>query len=269
MESKGQTPALFVKAWRHLPIPALGKHVRALGFAWIELPVRPGFPCTPETVETSLPEAVRVLEQEGVRVLNVTADNPLDDERLYAACAHAGVFMNRVMFAHPREENYWDAEVRARRALDTALPLCRRYGFQIGVQNHSGAMLPANAMGLHNLLKSYDPTLVGTVWDPAHNALNGEDPEPALDIVRSHLCVVNLKNAVWRRANAGAEEPARWKPYFLPGPEGLASWPRVAAKLKQMDYRGPVCFSAEYSSPRDIDHRITADLAYARQFFDW
>ena len=94
--------ALFVKPWKSLSLPELVKHIRKLGFEWIELPVRPGFLCEPEAIEKSLPEIVRILGEEGVKVLNITASLPLSDERLYAASVKAGIHMNRVLFRPPR-----------------------------------------------------------------------------------------------------------------------------------------------------------------------
>jgi sugar phosphate isomerase/epimerase len=256
--------AVFTKPWKNLPIPALARHVKKLGFDWIELPVRPGFPCQPETIATSLPQAVAQLANEGVRILNVTVALPLDDERMFAACAQAGVRLNRVMFERQAGENYWAAEKRARQALDAALPLCERYAFRIGVQNHYGQFVPVNAMGMYNLVKDYDPRYVGAIWDPAHNALEGEDPEPALDMVASHLCVVNLKNAFWERDSAPQAERAAWRVRWVTGRQGRADWRRVATKLKQMDYGGPFCLSAEYSAEEQVDRLVVADLAYAR-----
>jgi sugar phosphate isomerase/epimerase len=258
--------AVFVKPWKRLSIAELATYLRKLGFEWIELPVRPGFPCEPETIENSLPKAVAQLAEQGIHVLNVTAALALDDERLYAASSKAGISMNRVLFDRREGENYWAAEARARRALDSAQKLCERYGYQIGVQNHFGMSVPVNGMGLHNLVRDYDPRRVGAIWDPAHNALEGEDPEPALDMVASHLCVVNLKNAFWQRVS-GPEAEAEWKVYWTSGRQGRASWRRVAAKLKQMGYRGPLCLSAEYSAEEEVDRLIVADLAYAMDCF--
>ncbi len=259
--------AVFVKPWKKLPFAELGKHVRKLGFEWIELPIRPGFPCEPERIETALPEAVRVLREEGVLVLNITAALPLNDERLYAGSLRAGIKMNRVIFDRREGENYWEAEQRARKSLDEALPFCEKYGYQIGVQNHTGMCVPVNAMGMHHLVENYDPRYVGAIWDPAHNALEGEDPEPALDIVASHLCVVNLKNAFWKKVNDSEFGEAKWSVYWTSARQGRASWRRVADKLKQMAYKGPVCLSAEYSAKNDVDSFIVEDLAYAKACF--
>jgi hypothetical protein len=120
MNSKSVYFAVFVKPWKKLAIAELARFIRQMGFEWIELPVRPGFPCEPETIEKTLPEAVRVLGEEGVQVLNITASLPLTDERLYNGSLKAGVKMNRVIFERQEGENYWDAEKHCRKTLDEA-----------------------------------------------------------------------------------------------------------------------------------------------------
>lgn len=256
--------ALFVKPWKTLALPDLAAHTKSLGFDLIELPVRPGFQVEPENIEADLPAAVRLLADHGIRVLNITAANSLGDERLYSACAKAGIGMNRVMFWQ-RDRGYWAAEADARRQLDEALPFCERYGIQIGIQNHSGRCVPVNEMGAFHLLKDYDPRFVALVWDPAHNALEGMDSDAALDIIAPHLCVVNLKNAFWRRVTGPEAEITKWRIYWTSGAQGRASWPRVIAKLKAIDYQGPICFSAEYSDEERVDALIVRDLAFARR----
>ncbi len=122
-------------------------------------------------------------------------------------------------------------------------------------------------MGLHHLVKDYDPTYVGAIWDAAHSALEGMEPEPALEVVASHLCVVNLKNAYWRRVSPPEAELAEWQRYFTSGRQGRSSWQQVADKLKQMNYNGPICFSAEYTAEHEVDRLIVEDLAFARECF--
>ena len=256
--------AIFSKPWKSLPLPELAAHIKSLGFDLIELPVRPGFQVEPATIERDLPAAVKLLGDHGIRVLNVTAALPFDDERLYSACAEADVKMNRVMFWQS-DMDYWTAEAQARRHLDSALPFCERYDVRIGVQNHSGRFVPVNEMGAYNLLKDYDPRYVAAVWDPAHNALEGMDSDAALDILAPYLCVVNLKNAYWRRLSGPEADVAEWKIYWTSGAQGRASWSRVIAKLRAIDYQGPICFSAEYSDEERVDELIVGDLAFARK----
>jgi len=255
--------AVFVKPWKELSLKELGEKLQKIGFAWIELPVRPGFACQPDTIEVDLPEAARVLGDYGVGILNVSADLDLNDERLYAACARAGVDLNRVMFRRGKR-NYWEAEADARRQLDEALPLCQKYNIRIGVQNHVGDFVGVNALSLYSLLKDYDVKYIGAIWDAAHEALAGMEPEPALDIVDGLLHIVNLKNSFWRRTNGPEAEVAEWETYWTSGRQGRANWPKVIAKIKEMKYPGPICLTAEYSDQSSVDRLIQKDLAYAQ-----
>lgn len=259
--------AVFVKPWKSLSIPKLALHVLELGFNLIELPIRPGFPVEPERIEQDLPEAVKTLAELGVSIVNVTVDLPLTDERLYAACAANNITMNRVIFKRI-SPSYWESEKDARRQLDAAIPLCEQYGVKIGIQHHYGGSVPINSMGLYNLVKDYDPRYVGAIWDPAHNALQGEDALTGLELVQSHLCMVNLKNAYWRRMNPPDGSEAKWGAYFCAGPHGRTSWADVAAGIKQVGYTGPITFSAEYTDDNYTDRLLEADLAYARKLFD-
>ncbi len=257
---------LFVKPWKDLSMIEMARHVRDLGFDNIELPVRAGFWCEPEQIETDLPRIATQLADEGVRIGNITANNALDDERLYAACAAAGIPMNRIM-CRVAGRNYWEAEKAARQELDAALPLCEQYGVQITIQNHSRNFVGINAMGLYHLLKDYDPRLIAACWDPAHNALEGEQLDLALDIIAGHLSMINLKNGFWQRTNGPEAAQAEWRIFWTAGHQGRASWSLVADKLKTMQYTGPLCFSAEYTDEESVDRLIVADLAYARTLF--
>ena len=259
--------AVFVKPWKNLALPKLALHVQELGFNLIELPVRPGFPVEPAHIEQDLPAAVKTLADLGIAIVNVTVDLPLDDERLYATCAASGITMNRVIFKRI-SPSYWESEAAARRQLDAAIPLCEQYGVQIGIQHHYGGSVPINSMGLYNLVKEYDPRWVGAIWDPAHNALQGEDAMTGLELVQSHLCMVNLKNAYWRRTSHPDGSETQWGAYFCAGPHGRTSWAEVAAGVKRVGYTGPITFSAEYTDDTYTDRLLESDLAYARRLFD-
>jgi sugar phosphate isomerase/epimerase len=252
--------SVFTKPWK-MPLPELGEWVASLGFDGIELPVRPGYQVEPEQVN-ELPRAAQELGRFGVRILSVAGPT---DQATIAACAEAGVPVIRTM-VRIGPEGYLAAEARTQREYDALLPLLEKYGVTIGVQNHCDRFV-SNAMGLRHLLQPYDPKYVGAVWDAAHNALNGEEPDLALDIIWSHLCMVNLKNAYWRRVNGPEAEYAKWEHYWTSGRLGLASWPRVASELQRRGYQGVVCLTAEYSDEASVDRLIAQDVAFAKSLF--
>lgn len=245
---------VFTKPWRD-PLPALAAKVAGWGFDGVELPVRPGYPVPPEDVEKGLPEAVRVLGDHGLTIASIAGPT---DERTIAACAAAGVPLIRICVGFRPGERYFDGEARLRAEFDACVPYLERYGVTLGIQNHCGRDI-CNAMGLRSLIGGYDPKVVAAVWDAAHNALQGEEPELALDIVWSHLAMVNLKNAVWEHRSEGS-----WRPHWVAGPDGLASWPRVTASLRARGWDGVLCLTAEYDDHDAVDRLIAADSAYAK-----
>ena len=259
--------AVFVKPWKNLSLPQLAIHVQHLGFNLIELPVRPGFQVEPDRFEQDMPGVVKFLADLGICIVNVAVDMPLTDERLYATCAANGITMNRVMFKRI-SPSYGESETAARRQLDAAIPLCEQYGVKLGIQNHYGGSVPINSMGLYQLVRDYDPRWVGAIWDAAHNALQGEDAQTGLELVQSHLCMVNLKNAFWRRTSQPDANETKWAAYFCAGPHGCISWAEVAAGVKRIGYQGPITFTAEYTDHTYTDRLLEADLAYARRLFD-
>jgi sugar phosphate isomerase/epimerase len=160
-------------------------------------------------------------------------------------------------------DGYRATEARIQHHFTTLLPTLRDSGVKIGVQNHNGDYV-CNAMGLRHLLEPFDPHLIGAVWDAAHNALNGENPDLALDIIWPHLLMVNWKNAFWRRVTGPEVSDVAWEPYWTTGRQGLASWPRVAQILRERGYSGVLCLTAEYTDEPAVDRLIAEDLAYAR-----
>ena len=253
--------SVFTKPWKQ-PLPELAKQVKEWGFDGIELPVRPGYQVQPENVTTDLPLAVKQLADAGLKIFSIAGPT---DEVTIAACAQAGVPIIRIM-APIGEDGYMASEARYQREFDGLLPLLEKYGVKIGVQNHVDRFV-SNAMGLRHLLEKYDPKRIAAVWDAAHNALNGEDPELGIDIIWDHLCMVNLKNAFWQRTNGPEADLALWRPWWTSARQGLASWPRVAAELKRRNYSGVVCLTAEYSDESSVNHLIAADITYAKSLF--
>lgn len=255
--------SVFTKPWKMpMSLPELGRFVKGLGFDGIELPVRPGYQVEPENV-ADLPEAAKQLADCGVKICSIAGPT---DEATIAACGQAGVPIIRICVSIPKDGGYLEAEAQTQRTFDALAPVLEEHGVTIGVQNHCFRCV-TSAIGLRHLIEKYDPKHVAAVWDPAHCALDGEDPELAADILWSHLCTVNLKNAYWVRKTGTEAEDVEWGIHWTTGRQGLASWPRVVAELKQRSYSGTVCLCAEFSDHDAVERLTAEDIAYAKSLF--
>ncbi len=257
--------SVFTKPWKQQSIDELGKYISGLGFDGIEFPLRPGYQVEPENAEKGLPQLVKQLGEYGLKVTSVAGSL---EERVFAGCAAAGIPVVRIMAGNKARMSYMEFIESKKKEIDEAIPLCKKYGIKVGIQNHYGPGVH-DSMELRQLIQDYDPNHVGAIWDAAHSGLAGEEPEQGLDIVWSHLCMVNLKNAFFNRINGPEAEKAEWKRYFTTGKNGLASWPRVSEYLKGRGFNGVVCLTAEYSDEDQVNRLITEDIAYAKSLFQW
>lgn len=254
--------SVFTKPWKTTPLPELGRHVQALGFDGIELPVRPGFQVEPTDIAAALPIAQQQLRDCGLEILSVaTAPTP----EAIRVCGALGIPVIRVM-VDIGPDGYLASVRRTQQDYQALVPRLRDAGVTLGVQNHNGNFV-ANAMGLLHLLEPLDPQAVAAVWDVAHNALNGEALDLGLDIIWSRLKMVNFKNAFWQRKNGPEAHVADWEVFWTSGRHGQASWPQVAALLKQRGYAGVICLPAEYTDEAAVDRLITEDIAFAKSLF--
>ena len=255
---------LFTKPWKSKSLPELAKFVHELGFDGVEFPIRPGFQVEPENITKGLPKAARIFADHGVRIGTLAGPT---DEITIAACAEAAVPIIRVCEKIDLDIGYMASEKKLREKYDAIVPTLDQHGVAIGVQNHAD-MNVNNAMGLLHLIEDYDPKHICAVLDQAHNGLNGEPPELAIDIVWSHLKVANLKSAYWERTTGDNALEAEWKKVWTTGRHGLAYWTRTVRELKKRNYSGDICLTAEYSDPDQIDANVAEDIFYAKHLFN-
>jgi sugar phosphate isomerase/epimerase len=262
MTAKSISFSVFTKPWKTKSVWELGSFVSGMGFEGLEFPLRDGYQLEPDNAD-QLPQLVKQFADHGLQIFSVASD---PNERVFAGCAEAGIPMIRIMPAIKHEHGYLASEKMAREQIDKLLPLCVKYGVKVGCQQHYGNNV-VDSMGLLHLLEAYNSDHVGAIWDTAHDALAGQQPEFGLDIVWSHLCMVNFKNAYYKLLSGPEAESAAWKRYFTSGRHGLASWPRTSEYLKKRNYSGVICLSAEYSNEADVDRLIKEDIAYAKSLF--
>jgi sugar phosphate isomerase/epimerase len=255
--------SVFTKPWKQTSIWNLGKQVSEWGFDGIEFPLREGFQLEPKDAEKGLPQLVQQLAEHGLKIFSIAS---VTDEHVFAGCAEAGIPTIRIMPVITEEEGYLASEMRIRRQLDSLIPLCENYGIKVGLQQHYGNNIVDSA-GMRHLVENYDPKYIGAIWDSAHDALAGQQPEYGLDMVWSHLCMVNFKNAFYLRSNGPEAEQAEWKRYFTAGTQGLASWSRAANYLKHRNYNGVICLTAEYTDEESVNRLIQQDINYAKNLF--
>jgi len=263
---------VFTKPWQSESLPELARLVRRLGFDGVELPVRDGYQVEPADVAGGLGEAAKILADEGLFIGSVAG--PVD-EATVRACGENDIPIIRVCEGIDLELGYAASEAAIRARYDALLPVLADSGVSIGVQNHCGTMI-GSAIGIMHLIEGYDPAQVSAVLDLAHCAVDGEPEEMAIDIVWSHLSLVNLKSASHRRTNRITAPEAEWEVLWTTAQHAGFSWRRTVQVLMERGYRGDICLPGEYSPPSGsgqlmgdaVVPSLQYDVAYARSLLD-
>jgi sugar phosphate isomerase/epimerase len=242
---------MFTKHLQGLDIPGTIEAFQSVRVEGADMCVRPGYPVTPENVQTALPAAAKQFAANGLAIPLVTtpADFVRPDidyaERLYAACGEAGVHHIKLGYWHwSPERSYWDEVEAIRVNLAGFQELSRKYGVQTCIHTHSGRSMGLNASAVMHLVKGFDPRYVGVYADPGHLSIVGEPIDMALDIVAEYLSVVSMKDLVRQRVVQDGQ--ITWRTRVVRLGDGYGDFPTLLRALKRLDFAGPVSFHSEY-----------------------
>ena len=243
---------MFTKHLEGLDIPAIIDALSSVGVAGADLCVRPGYPVNPDNAETALPAAAQRFADAGLSIPLITTPGDFTRpdvsyaERLYAACAAAGVGFVKLGYWHwAVGQDYWEAVDTIRGYLDGFQALSAKYGVRTCIHNHSGYSMGLNASAVMHLVTGFDPQHIGVFADPGHLSIVGEPIEMALDIVKQYLSVIAFKDLMRQRIVQDGN--VVWKTRVVRLGHGFGDFPAVLRTLNQLDFCGPVSFHSEYS----------------------
>ena len=224
------------------------KHV---GLDGADLCTRPGYPVNPENCETAMPEAARRFADEGMSIEMCTTPGDFTDpevdyaERLFAACAAAGVPNIKLGYWRLTEPGYWRLLDECRAKLDGFGKLAEKHGVRVCVHNHSGSSMGLNASAVMRLVEGRDPKHVGVFADCGHLSVVGEPIAMAIDICWDYIAAFALKDLVWEKPVGKIDGTRRLR--VVPFGYGNVEWGVLAAELTRRGFDGPVSFHCEYS----------------------
>jgi sugar phosphate isomerase/epimerase len=243
----------FTKTLQELEVPGLIAFCQEVGLDGVDLAVRPGYPIHPDNVLSELPKTAEAFRAAKLTIGLVSTVVTLNDPNagaaraIFEACAKAAVPAVKIGYFPYRDkfEATWKA---ARERLAGFAQLAARTGVRACYHTHSGNYLGNNGAGLRLLLQDLDPHHVGALVDTGHTAVGGGPFRMELDLVRSWLSLVAIKDMAWE--HQGSE----WKSHVVPAGQGIVHWNEVAQGLKEYRYQGTISLHGEYET-RDLAER--------------
>jgi L-ribulose-5-phosphate 3-epimerase len=243
----------FTKTLQSLDVPGLVAFAKEVGLDGVDLAVRPNYLVTPDNVATELPKAFKSFKDEGLTIGLVTAPTDLNDpdsaaaKAIFEACGKVGVPAVKIGY-FPYKGKFDATLADARSRMAGFAKLAARTGVKACYHTHSGNYLGNNAASLRLLLDDLDPHHVGAFLDTGHTAVNGGPIRLELDVVRSWLSLVAIKDMVLEKSKDA------WQSRVVPAGEGIVRWDEVGAGLKECKFNGTISLHGEYEA-KDLAER--------------
>lgn len=253
---------VFSKHLQAYDFAQLGRALKSIGIAGVDLTVRPKGHVEPARVAEDLPKAVAILGREGVRVTMITTgiltlDEPDAREVLETA---AGLGIRFYKFGYYLTTGFGSmrkclAEARAKLA-DLAA-FSKEVGIWGGYHNHSGEeYVGASLPHVAAILADADEEGAGAYFDIGHAF--GEGAKGAwiqgFDELKDRIRMIALKE-LKMDVSPGADI---WE--TVPMGAGPLPWSRFVTLLRVVERQiGPASIHAEYDRPADEVLRLAAD----------
>lgn len=237
---------LFSKHLQFLDVGTAAEMAAEMGFAGLDLTVRPKGHILPENVRQDLPGAIRAIEAAGSKVEMITTavediarQSDLD---VLTAASQAGVRYYRCNWFRYAEDQpmsvslaYWREEVRKLAAFNT------KHGLTGCYQNHAGTKIGASYWEIEQLLAGIEAESFGVQYDIRHaTAEGGLSWENGLRLLHPRIKTIVLKDFKWEKVNG------QWRTVNVPIGQGMVDFNSYFSLLKAYKIQVPVSLHLEY-----------------------
>lgn len=237
----------FSKHLAELSWGDLGAAVKTMGYAGVDLTVRPGGHVLPERVAEDLPKAVAAIRDGGSEVHMLTtgllrADEPAARPTVMAARAVRVTLLKAGYYRYAFKDVRAELEAAVRSFAGLAR-LAAETGVTFGYHNHSGSYVGAAMWDTVQLVEPVPPAAAGYYFDIRHAVVEGGDAGWRLGthLVSRRLRMLGAKDFYWDRRADG-----RWQIVDCPLGEGMVPWPSFFAEIAKTGFDGPVTVHVEY-----------------------
>lgn len=237
---------LFSKHLQFLNIKEAAQMATEMGFAGLDLTVRPKGHVLPENVERDLPAAIRDIKASGSTCEMITTAisdvaNPLDLNTIKVAGAEGVKYYRSNWFKFKKDLSLEESLDYYREKVQELSELNKAHNLIGCYQNHSGTKVGASIWEVKKILETADPAFFGAQYDIRHAvAEGGRSWSNGVKLIKDQIKNIVLKDFKWGKVNG------KWKIVNVPIGEGMVDFDAYFKLLKSFGLKPPVSLHLEY-----------------------
>ncbi len=237
---------VFSKHLQFLDYNAMAEAAAEMGFAGLDLTVRPKGHVLPEHVTNDLPKATAAVKKFGLlpRMIttNITAAEERQDKLVLKTASELGYTHYRTgWLKYPEDSTIAASQAIYGEQFKTLEVFNKELGLIGGYQNHAGNHVGAPIWDLPSILETTSNQHIGCQYDIRHAVVEGGASwELGLRRIAPFIKSVVIKDFKWGKVNGV------WKPVNTPLGLGMVNFKRYFSLLKQYKINVPVSLHLEY-----------------------
>ncbi len=237
---------IFSKHLQFLNYGEMSEAAAEMGFAGVDLSVRPNGHVLPERVEDDLPRAVEAMRKMGLPpLMMVTAIQDaanLTDRKILEVAAKLGIQFYRMnWYKYPDDKSIPESMLEFQQKVKDLSLLNKKLGLTGCYQNHSGTSLGSSIWELWELMKSSEQVHMGVQYDIRHAVVEGGlSWKNGLRLIQTQIKTLAIKDFKWENKNGA------WIVQDTPIGEGMVDFKTYFKLLKQYQVQVPVSLHLEY-----------------------
>jgi L-ribulose-5-phosphate 3-epimerase len=237
---------IFSKHLQFLDVRSAAAAAAEIGFAGLDLTVRPNGHVEPRSVTTDLPRAVEEIMRSGLSCDMIATNiesvrNPVDVDIIRTAAASGVKYYRPNWFKYPANTSMTDALEQFVKQIQELSVVNTSAGIVGCYQNHAGQDVGSSFWEVKKILEAADPDSFGVQFDIRHAVVEGGFSwENAVKLLLPQIKVIVLKDFRWEKVNGS------WVTMNTPVGEGMIDFKRYFSLLKKAGLNPPVSLHCEY-----------------------
>ncbi|MBX2871217.1 MAG: sugar phosphate isomerase/epimerase [Saprospiraceae bacterium] len=245
---------IFSKHLQFLSYADMAKAAADIGFAGVELTVRPKGHVLPENVVRDLPKAVEAVRGQGLlathMVSNLLNVEHKTSQQVLSAASEAGIKHYRLGYYSFSKNGSIPQDIKeANKQFKRLAKWNKKLGLKGAYQNHSGTKIGASIWDIWQILKGIDPAYAGCQYDIRHAVVEGgKSWEIGLRLIKDHIHSIVAKDFRWEKKGG------KWNLLNTPLGEGMVDFKKYFSLLKKYNIKVPVSLHLEYPIGGGAEH---------------
>jgi sugar phosphate isomerase/epimerase len=238
--------ALFSKHLHWLDYNGMAETAAEIGFAGVDLTVRPKGHVLPEKVEEDLPIAAEACQKAGIEITmmsTVIADvSDSTTEKILKSASQLGIkFYRMAWYKYDKDISINKNHDNFKAKMKELAAMNQQYGIKGAYQNHAGTSLGSPVWDIGMILRDIDSEWLGCQYDIRHATVEGANSWPlGLQFVAPYINTIDIKDFQWVQIGG------KWNLQNVPLGEGMVDFKLFFQLLHQSGIEVPYSIHLEY-----------------------